>query len=112
MSNVHTHVKRTLKDFLDNTKEIKLLIPKTTGITSRLYLTIDDETVRVGSNAFLQGGIDVCIYALTEKDSISPDCFEQIFESGKYSESSTMAIIGMRIGRIQDIKVKGCNPSK
>lgn len=108
---VHTLTQKTFKDILDITVDTKVCIPKTTGLTSRIYITIGEETVRAGSRAFLNDGIDVCIYELTENESIPHDCFVQIFQSGRYSVSSMVAIMGMHIGRLQDIKVKGCNTS-
>lgn len=107
---VHQLCARTLKNILVKTEDVHVTIPTTTGLTSRIYITIGDETVRVGSNAFLSAGIDVCIYALTEKDCVSGS--EQIFKKGTHSISSMIAIIGMKIGRIQDIKIKGCSTSK
>jgi len=106
---VHQLCASTLKNILVKTKDVHVRIPATTGITSCIYITIDGETVRVGSNAFLSAGLDVCIYALTEKDSVSGQ--EQIFKKGTHAISSMIAIIGMKIGRIQDIKIKGCNTS-
>lgn len=67
---VHQLCARTLKNILVKTEDVHVTIPTTTGLTSHIYITIGDETVRVGSNAFLSAGIDVCIYALTEKDCI------------------------------------------
>ena len=108
---VHTHVQRTLKEIINVKKNIKVVIPENSGVTSRIYITIDDETVRVPSKAFLNAGVDVVIFTLSENDSIPTDADSILFQAGKYSISSIIAIIGMKIGKHQKIKVEGCNTS-
>jgi hypothetical protein len=100
-----------LTHIFDPNKELKISIPKLKSITSSIFITIGDKTVRAASRAFLKSGMDVCIYELDENATIPEKCFEQTFKIGTHCKTSIVAIIGMRIGKLQDIKIKGCGPS-
>lgn len=111
MATIHQMCAKTLENIFDPNKEIKISIPKLKSITSSIYITIDDKTVRAASRAFLNSGMDVCIYELDENATIPENCFEQIFKIGTHCKTSIVAIICMRIGVLQDIKIKGCSTS-
>jgi len=48
----------TLKQFLNNTQDVTVHVPKTTGALSFFYVTKGTETVRAGSMALVNFNLD------------------------------------------------------
>ena len=107
MTTIHQLCAETLKDVIDLTTKITVLIPKSSGTTSQIYWRSSGKTVRVGSLAFLNSGIDVCIYHQT--DPIPKNHVVRVFPNGVGNVESMVADIQARIGRIQGIIIEGCN---
>jgi len=106
----------TFSDILDNTKDIIVFIPKTRGVLSVIYVTIDGETVRAGSRALLELKLECPVFVPTD----IPDqkkCSKHVFatkttKNRGYAVSAIVATIIMFIGKIQGIEDRNCTTKR
>ena len=98
----------TLKQFLTNTQDVTVHVPKTTGALSFFYITKGTETVRAGSMALVNFNLDTPVFVPTDKTDFS-NCAKHVFDkTRRYALTAMLAYIKTLIAKTQDIGGRVC----
>jgi hypothetical protein len=104
----------TLKQFLDNTKDVTLSVPRTTSALSSFYVTVGNETMRVGSRALLEHRLDTPVFVLSETPTFE-NCAKHVFHKNNgYALTAMLAFAISLIGKNQAIHPlsRGCTTTR
>jgi len=98
----------TLKQFLNNTQDVTVHVPKTTSALSFFYVTVGTETVRAGSMALLNLQLDTPVFVPTEKTDFS-NCTQYVFDKDRhYAQTAMLACTKALIAKNQGIGDRDC----
>lgn len=98
----------TLKQILDNTKNVIVNVPKTTNALSSFFVTVGDNTVRAGSMALLNLQLDTPVFVPTGKPDFS-NCTQYVFDKDRhYAQTAMIACTQALIAKNQGIGARNC----
>ena len=100
-----------LKELLIKTLDTTVYIQKSKGTLACFFIVSGATTAQFRSKACLELGMETP--AIQTNCTIPEGEFHiATYKANKISTTAMLRLIGMAIGQVQDIKIKGCNTSK